>query len=65
MENLKSLRESKGYSKVEVSKYLGVTPEAIGYMEKVNRINIKYLYELSNLYSITRDEIVNICEIKI
>lgn len=65
MKNLKTLRENKGYSKVDVSRCLGVTPESIGYMEKVNRINIKYLYELSKLYSMDLESLVNICEVKI
>lgn len=65
MKNLKTLREKKGYSKVQVSRYLGVTPESIGYMEKVNRMNIKYLYKLSELYSIDLELLLNICEIKV
>ncbi|MEG0857402.1 MAG: helix-turn-helix transcriptional regulator [Bacilli bacterium] len=65
MKNLKTLRENKGYSKVEVSRHLGVTPESIGYMEKVNRINIKYLSKLSKLYSIDFEALANICEIKV
>lgn len=65
MKNLKTLREKKGYSKVQVSRYLGVTPESIGYMEKVNRINIKHLYKLSELYSIDLELLLNICEIKV
>lgn len=65
MKNLKILREKKGYSKVQVSRYLGVTPESIGYMEKVNRINIKHLYKLSELYSIDLELLLNICEIKV
>ncbi|WP_290063339.1 helix-turn-helix domain-containing protein [Paraclostridium bifermentans] len=65
MKNLKTLRENKGYSKVYVSRYLGVTPESIGYMEKVNRINIKHLDELSKLYSIDLESLTNICEIKV
>lgn len=65
MKSLKLLRESKGYSKSQVSKHLGVTPETIGYIERVNRIKYKYAIILADLYSTPIDELHDICEIRI
>lgn len=65
MKSLKLLREKKGYSKSQVSKYLGVTPETIGYIERVNRIKYKYAVALAELYSTPLEVLYDICEIRI
>lgn len=65
MKNLKLLRENKGYSKSQVSKYLGVTPETVGYIERVNRIKYKYAIVLADLYSTPLEVLYDICEIRI
>lgn len=65
MESLKLLREKKGYSKSQVSKHLGVTPETVGYIERVNRIKYKYAIVLADLYSTPIEKLYDICEIRI
>lgn len=65
MESLKLLREKNGYSKSQVSKHLGVTPETVGYIERLNRVKYKYAIILAELYSIPLEKLYDICEIRI
>lgn len=57
MNSLKELRELNGFTKVDISKFLGITPQAVGKIEKSNGISFRNAIILSKLYKKTIEEI--------
>lgn len=64
MNKLKKLREMNGFTKTDVSKITGITPETIRNIENSKSLSLKNAIILSKLYSKSTEEIYELYKLK-
>lgn len=64
MNKLKELREMNGFTKIDVSKITGITPETIRNIENSKSLSLKNAIILSKLYSKSTEEIYELYKLK-